>query len=124
MGAVECWPTRLTYLDRGGSQRTLQPGTLTTTGCPLVLWGGDDRSISTAFSDAWVSTDAGRTWASQGDNLYAGSGNAGYDISITSRMVKIGGSYGTSSVSNTVNPITGARDAASYDTSYWSMPGP
>ena len=124
MGGVECWPTRLTYLDRGGTQRTLQPGALPTTGCPLVLWGGDDRRTSTSFTDAWVSTDAGRTWASQGDNLYQGSGNAGYDISVTGRMVKVGGSYGTSAVSNALNPTTGARDASQYETAYWSTPGP
>ena len=124
MGAVECWPTRLTYLDRGGIQRTLQPGTLTGSGCPLVLWGGDDRRVGRLFTDAWVSTDAGKTWASQGDNLYQGSGNAGYSISPTSRMVKVGGSYGSSVVSNAVNPSTGARDASVYESSYWSNPGP
>ena len=51
-------------------------------------------------------------WTSQGDNLYVGSGNAGYTISRRGLMAKVMGSYGTS--------IVTTGDLSTYETTYVS----
>jgi hypothetical protein len=59
-GGVECWPTRLTFTDMQGVERTVNAGGVEMSGCPLVLWGGENRNTGTAMQDVWVSTNAGR----------------------------------------------------------------
>ena len=121
MGGVECWPNRLVYRDIVNVQKTVGAGQVPTTGCPLVLWGGDDRRVGLLFSDVWVSVDAGKTWARQGDsdNLYQGSGNAGYTISSRGQMVKVGGTYSTSVVTT-----TSLTDASTFTSGNMYTPGP
>ena len=121
MGGVECWPNRLTFRDVQGVIRTVGAGQVPNSGCPLVLWGGDDRRVSLLFSDVWVSVDAGRTWSNQGenDNLYQGSGNAGYTISNRGLMVKVGGSYTTSVVTS-----LSTSDPSTFDSANFFSTGP
>ena len=55
-GGVECWPSRLTYLDKTGRSRTISAGSVSGSGCPLILWGGDDNRLLQSFTDVWVSS--------------------------------------------------------------------
>ena len=59
-GGVECWPTRLSFNDMQDVERTVPAGGVDMTGCPLVLWGGENRRARTVLQDVWVSTNAGR----------------------------------------------------------------